>query len=105
MGSIFSSSHRFSSPVKSFESVGKTLKKRKKALDIKASRKVTDKRRKKERIYKKEERVEKHSYKMQEKEYDRETKKQLKKLEHEHKKELAQSKNKPKYNKWGDRIA
>ena len=106
MGSIFSSKHSFSSvatPVKEAARMGKILKARKRALDVKTQRKINAKRRKKERIYKREERAEKHSQKMEAKAYDRGTKILLKKLEHEYKKEMKVQK--PKYNKWGDRIA
>jgi len=63
MGSIFSSKHKFGSS--GFGSMAKTLKKRKSALDKKTERKIKAKHQKKERIYKREERAEKHSQKME----------------------------------------
>ena len=127
MGSIFSSKHTFSSlatPVKEAGRMGRTLKSRKRALDAKTEHKIAAKRRAKERVYKQEEKERKAKEKERKKKLKIMTKSEyIKTIPEKEKKEWArepgglkqayrdayvgykQRAEKPKYNKWGDRIA
>ena len=84
MGSIFSSSHRFSldAPIKDVQRTSGTLKSKSKSISAKSSRRVASREREKQRKSKEEERRKKEK----------------------EKKRKEEEKAKPKYDKHGDRI-
>lgn len=112
MGSIFSSSHRFAidKPIREVERTGKTLRSRDKALQAKMERKVSAKRNVKERTYKQAEKERKRKeklFKQSEKSIAKHPYVQKNKPIKLGKVNISNIKKvqKPKYNKWGDRIA